>query len=100
MSTEASGKYHADVHHMHAAEDLSGSPLRSEIAGMMSARTHKSTQPIVIIDSQLLSRECLARVINNDCGMPAVSTPGIPEYTAKFMYEKYLLAASPDATEE
>jgi len=82
MSTEASGKYHADVHHMHAAEEISASPLRSEIAGMMSARTHKSTQPIVIIDSQLLSRECLARVINDDCGMPAVCFSSIDEWLA------------------
>ena len=82
MSTEASGKYHADVHPMHAAEEISASPLRSEIAGMMSARTHKSTQPIVIIDSQLLSRECLARVINNDCGIAAVCFSSIDEWLA------------------
>ena len=79
MSTEASSKYFADVHHVHAAEEISASASRSEIAG---ARAHKSTQPIVIIDSQLLSRECLARVINDDCGMPAVCFSSIDEWLA------------------
>ena len=82
MSTEASGKYYADVHDVRAAGEISAGPSRSEIAGMMSARTHKSTQPIVIIDSQLLSRECLARVINDDCGMPAVCFSSIDEWLA------------------
>src|SRR4029078_1892796 len=82
MSTETSGKYYADVQDVHAAGGISASPSRSEIAGMMSARTHKSVQPIVIIDSQLLSRECLARVINNDCGRPAFCFSSIDEWLA------------------
>jgi DNA-binding NarL/FixJ family response regulator len=82
MTTQVSSEYDADVHNGHAAEEASMTPLRCEIAHIVSARAQKNTHPIVIIDSQLLSRECLARVINDDCATPAVCFSSIDEWLA------------------
>ncbi len=82
MTTQVSSEYDAGVHNGHAAEEASMTPLRSEIANIVSARAQNNTQPIVIIDSQLLSRECLARVINDDCATPAVCFSSIDEWLA------------------
>jgi DNA-binding NarL/FixJ family response regulator len=82
MTTQVSSEYDAGAHNGHAVEEPSMTPLRSEIANIVSARAQKNTRPIVIIDSQLLSRECLARVLSDDCTTPAVCFSSIEEWLA------------------
>src|SRR5688572_21427540 len=55
----------------------------SSVLPPVIARSHKNKLPIVIIDTQLLSRECLARAISADCGLEVVCFSTIDDWLAQ-----------------
>jgi DNA-binding NarL/FixJ family response regulator len=55
----------------------------SSIPAPANARSYKNKLPIVIVDTQLLSRECLARAISADCGLEVVCFSTIDDWLAQ-----------------
>src|SRR5262245_27379558 len=65
-----------------SSEDASGSPRATRPTSAI-ARSSRSELPLVIIDTQLLARECLARTITAETGIEVVCFSTIDDWLAQ-----------------